>query len=153
MIKTLDNAEDIITLWHEAFGDSREDILYFVNNLKHGKCIGCYEGDTLVSMLYLVGCSYKHCNTEYVYAACTLKEYRGRGYMSKLLDYCKRNSMHGFCLIPANEGLVEYYKRQGLTRKISFKDISFAESDEICEYLFEGCELEEPFALMFDKGE
>lgn len=152
MIKAVQSTEDIVALWAEAFGDSREDIIYFIDNIRHGKCIGYYEGDKLLSMLYLVDCNYKQYMSQYVYAACTLKENRGRGYMSALLDYCTAECEHGFCLIPANYGLVEYYESRGLNRHISIEDISFDECDGICEYLFEGCELEAPFALMLDKG-
>lgn len=147
MIKFTENKNDIIKLWQEAFGDSEEDILFFINNVKNAKCLAYYDNNSIASMLYLVDSS----KGKYVYAACTLKEYRGKGYMSDLLSYCK-NQFDAVCLIPANEGLIEYYKNRGLNIELDIKEIKFNETDEIVEYLFEGCELSNPIVLMY-KGE
>ncbi len=153
MIKKVEPSADIVALWNEAFGDSPDEIMFFINNLKNGYCLGCYEGGRLVSMLYLVSCCCEGRRAQYVYAACTLKQYRGMGYMKVLLDYCKSECKNGFCLIPADKGLAEYYCLNGINKQICINSISFDESDEICNYLFDGCELEAPFGLMFIKGE
>ena len=39
MIKYFDDENLIIRLWHEAFGDSDEDIVFFLKNCKHKKII------------------------------------------------------------------------------------------------------------------
>lgn len=146
MIKAVADNDAIITLWYEAFGDSREDILFFINNLKHGECIGYYNDSGLLSMLYLVDCSVNELNFKYIYAACTLKSARGCGYMGRLLEYAL-DEYDNVLLIPADEGLVKYYCNRGFTHKINIENILFNESKEIREYLFEGCELDFPFAL------
>lgn len=151
MVKEVTDKNDIIRLWSEAFGDSEEDILFFINNVKSAKCFGCYQGETLVSMLYFVQCSVDGKRSDYVYAACTSEVHRKKGYMRELLDYCKENCYHSFCLIPANEGLIDYYKKNRITQEISLTAISFSEDEEIVDYLFDGCELEEPIALLYTK--
>lgn len=151
MVKEVVNKDDIVLIWSEAFGDTKEDILYFADNVKNAKCLGVYDNDTLQSMLYLVDCRIKNDVSHYVYAACTFEKYRNNGCMSKLLDYCKKN-YNDVCLIPANEGLVGYYKNRGLTLSESINDIKFDEIDGIVDYLFEGCELEKPFLQRY-KGE
>lgn len=151
MVKEVFDKNDIIGLWKEAFGDSEEDILFFIDNVKHAECLGIYEKDELVSMLYFVRCTIDGKNSNYVYAACTLKAYRNKGYMAILLDYCKENCGDSFCLIPANEDLIGYYKNNGISEETAVDSISFNEDVEIIEYLFDGCELDKPIALLYRK--
>ncbi|MFR5876409.1 MAG: GNAT family N-acetyltransferase [Eubacterium sp.] len=151
MIKYTDNKEDIIKCWHEAFGDSNEEIEFFIDNVKDAECLAYYDGDKIASLLYLVGCKVNMAYSKYIYAACTLKEYRQCGYMSKLLKYAE-NRFKSICLIPAEQWLISYYSKRGFTIKICVDDIRFNQIPEIEEYLFEGCELENPFGLL-NKGE
>lgn len=146
MIKFTDNKNDIIKCWKEAFSDSDEDILFFVENVKNAKCLAYYNSDNIASMLYLV----KSNLGLYIYAACTLKEYQKQGIMTKLLNYCKDN-YENICLIPANNDLIGYYKNRDFTKEYDIKSLKFNESEEINEYLFEGCELEHPIVLAFER--
>lgn len=142
MIKQVINNEVIIPLWQEAFGDSKEDILFFLENCKHKVCLGYFKDNILLSMLFIVKCSLGY----YIYAACTKKEARKNGTMSTLLDYCKRNYSN-LCLIPANEPLISYYKNRGFTKEAPISLLTFEETSKICDYLLEGCELDNPFIL------
>ena len=56
MIKITKSVDDIVPLWSEAFGDSREDIVFFIENIKNARCFAYYENGKAVSMLYLVDC-------------------------------------------------------------------------------------------------
>ena len=147
MIKITDCKENIINCWQEAFGDSSEDILFFINNVREADCLGYYVGDELASMLYLVESSLG----KYVYAACTLKKYRGLGYMRELLNFCK-DKFSRICLIPANEGLIDYYKKCGLVIAKNLNELTFNQTQEINEYLFDGCELKEPFVMVYERN-
>ncbi len=53
----------------------------------------------------------------YIYGACTLPEYRGKGLMAKLLDYSEQidreNNIKASILIPQQNSLFEYYARFG----------------------------------------
>ena len=151
-IKILDFPnEAVIELWQEAFGDTNEDIEFFLKNCKHKSLLGFLLDDKLAAMLFLVDCSIRGLDFKYIYAASTKKEFRSKGFMSALLDYCKTNYDY-LALIPANIGLIDYYKKRGFEKSEGIENISFNEIKEIKEYLFEGCELDKPFALAYFGG-
>ena len=146
MIKFCNNREFIVKLWQEAFGDSTEDIEFFIDNVRDAKCLMYFEEGSPASMLYLVKCKAEGSDSNYIYAACTLSEYKGRGCMSKLINYCFDNGIE-VCLIPANDGLIEFYTKRRISHKFSINDIKFEQIPEIEEYLFEGYKLTIPTAL------
>ena len=43
MIKFFDDSNKIIPLWQEAFGDSKEDILFFLKNCKKKTALGFFD--------------------------------------------------------------------------------------------------------------
>ena len=151
LIKVFDDKKQIISLWQEAFGDSEEEIIFFLDNCKHKKCVGLCSGKELYSMLFLVDCTVDGESAEYIYAASTFKRRRGNGDMSKILEYC-RNNYPVICLIPADEELVKYYKKRGFVNTADTSSISFDESDEIKEYLFEGSELKKPYLMIYKES-
>ena len=121
----LSNADDIsgiIILWKEAFGDTKEDICFFLD--AHFKPENTVVNDIdgkITSVLFLLegfmninDCDYP---SYYLYAACTLKEYRGRGQMAELLDFAAKTAQNRkkyfVCLKPAEESLFDYYSRFG----------------------------------------
>ena len=148
MIKIYNDKNLIVPLWQEAFGDSKEDILFFIDNCKNMKCLGYFDDNKLSSMLFLVDCKIDNIDFKYIYAACTYKAKRGRGDMSKLLNYSKAE-FKNVCLIPADDKLVNFYSKRGFNIKFGLNEIGFDESEEIKEYLFEGCQLKEPFILAY----
>lgn len=154
IIETADYNNDIVSLWCEAFGDTPDDVLFFLNNARNIKCVCLLENMMLRSMLFLVDCKIKDKNGKYkyIYAACTAALCRSKGYMSMLLQYCTDKYVN-VLLIPADEKLAEYYKKRNFNHKVSVKDIVFNERHEITEYLFDGCALDEPYALACGKEE
>ena len=150
MIKYCTDRAQIIRLWQQAFGDSAEDIEFFIDNVRSAKCLAFFEGDKAVSMMYLVSCTANGRNAQYIYAACTLDEFKGRGYMTKLIDYCRSDGMT-VCLIPASDSLVGYYSARGISRKIPIESLVFEQISEIEEYLFEGYNLSSPTALISEE--
>lgn len=152
MIKITNNIDDIVPLWSEAFGDSREDIVFFIDNIKNGVCLAEFQNDKAVSMLYLVDCCLNSKQAHYVYAACTDSKSRKKGYMAGLIKYCIDN-YDRVCLIPADEHLVNYYNKQGLVFMHPVDDLKFNECRELIdEYLYAGCSLDNPVVLA-NKGE
>ncbi len=141
----------VISLWKEAFGDTDEEVCFFLDNCRNKELIAKDEEEKLFSMLFLVDCKINEKNAKYVYAASTFKSRRGYGDMTQLLNICKEKySVIG--LLPADEGLVDFYKKRGFVNKYSLDCISFDESDEIInEYLFEGSKLEKLFLLVYEK--
>lgn len=152
MIKITKSVDDIAPLWSEAFGDSSEDIVFFIENIKNARCFAYYENGKAVSMLCLVDCFLDGKHSHYIYAACTTHSYRKKGYMSALIEHCIAE-FDEVCLIPANEKLIGYYKRQGLNFEYSVDKLKFDECKELVdEYLYAGCSLDTPLVLS-NKGE
>lgn len=112
----------IISLWKEAFGDSEKDIIFFLNKRYKPENTLVVDADgKIASMLFLLegemsikGKSYP---SYYLYAACTLNEFRGRGYMASLLDFAKRTAeqreIDYICLMPAEKSLYKFYEKHG----------------------------------------
>lgn len=146
MIKYCDNKEHIVPLWKEAFGDTDEEILWFIDNVKDAKCLMYYADGEPASMMYLVSCSADGEKLYYIFAACTSDKYRGRGYMSKLIDYCIDSKIQ-VCLIPASDSLIDYYSKRKINKRIDINSIKFEQTKEIEEFLFEGYSLSSPTAL------
>lgn len=144
--ETTKYSPSVVSLWQEAFGDSKEDVLFFLNNCQNKSCLCAEKNSSLLSMLFLVDCEINGEIFKYIYAACTSKNARNLGYMSKLLEYCN-SKYDNVILIPADDKLADYYLKRGFTHKININNILFNESEEIKEYLFEGCSLKKPFAL------
>lgn len=128
-------------LWNEAFGDSEEDIMFFINQKFNPQNTLVYDVDgKIASMLFLLEGNMRINNkmypSYYLYAACTLNEYRGRGYMSLLLDFAKKTaSDRGYyyiCLLPASESLYGYYEKYGY-KPVFKKKIFTVSSDKIIE--------------------
>lgn len=151
MIKITDNTNDIVLCWNEAFGDCKEDIVYFLENAKNYKCISLYSNDSICAMLILIDAYIDSTPTKYIYAACTLKKFRNNGYMTEILEFLK-SSNSNLVLIPANENLISYYNRRGFNLTHTVDKIKFEQSDEIIDYLFDGCELEKPILLQYIGG-
>lgn len=151
MNNVIEDKSKIVELWKEAFGDSEEDICFFADNVKDSLCLGIIEQGSLVSMLYLVDCYINGKRGSYVYAACTAKRFQGKGYMTALLKNAYEAANGFLCLIPADENLVEYYKRRGFYDSASVSELRFNQADAIKEYLFDGCELKKPIVLIKEK--
>lgn len=152
MVKVCNDFDGISRIWCEAFGDSVEDVKYFFDNLKNGCCYAVTVDGKPVSILYLIDCELNGEKVKYVYAACTLNEYKNKGYMSELLSYvCKEYK--NVCLVPANEKLLEYYNKRCFRGVYDTEALTFFENDVINnEYLLAGCSLDKPIVLLY-KGD
>lgn len=121
--------EDIIALWNEAFGDSREYIEFFLCECPDIVCLGNTEDGRLVSMLFLLNGSIAQYRCKYLYAACTLKQFKGRGLMGELIEYAKKYCVEvGFdfiFLVPGEEKLYSYYEKFGFEPKFQKGVYSF----------------------------
>lgn len=137
---------DVESLWQQAFGDSREDIRFFLIECTNKLCVCLRDGQELLSMLFLVDCTVNGEQFKYIYAACTNRRHKKQGYMTQLLEYCT-GRYRRVVLIPADSGLAEYYFKRNFIHKIDINDILFNESSEIKDFLMDGCLLEEPYAL------
>ncbi len=152
IVESIHYNRDVVSLWQEAFGDSKEDVLFFIDNCKNKSVLMLFDNEELAAMLFLVDAKVNAVDYKYIYAACTFEKFRCMGYMSKLLDYATKKYVNAL-LIPADDELVKYYRKRNFRKIINVDDIEFNECSEIKEYLFEGCSLNEPIALAFVKGD
>ncbi len=130
-----EDREGLIALWQEAFGDSREAVEIFLNSRYNPQnTLVCEENKKIASMLFLLDGKVKTddvtLNAYYLYAAATLKEFRGRGIMGQMLDEAEKlvqsRGVDLICLKPAEDSLYGYYARFGYktlfkTKKASLK--------------------------------
>lgn len=118
--------ENIIRIWNEAFGDEREYIEFFLDNCPDKTTVGCIEDGRLVSVLFLLDGYIADFSCKYLYAACTLKSYRGLGIMGSLIEhakiFCRSEGIDFIFLVPGEEGLYEYYRRFGFLEKFTRMD-------------------------------
>ncbi len=119
----MNTLEQCIFLYREAFGedDLEFEKALFENCFKYCKFIK--ENEKIVSMLFLLPTvlkteeqSYK---SAYIYAAATLKECRGKGYMSKLIK--ENQGDIPLFLKPANDALIKFYKNSGFKTVLAEK--------------------------------
>ncbi len=110
--------EDVIKLWHECFGDSREEIeAYFDIHFTEQNMLVVHADGKIVSMASFLPARLKWMDksfpARYVYAVATLPEYRKKGYAAKILEYAKEKYRMPLALQPENDALKEYYKKFG----------------------------------------
>lgn len=112
----------LISLWSEVFGDSEDYIrLFFKKAYGDSECFAQVVDGRIVSAFYLLKCEIKFkgktYSGRYLYAAATLPDYRGGGIMSKLireaLSYAESENLDFIALVPADDGLYDYYGRFG----------------------------------------
>lgn len=110
-------------MWDEIFNEDSQKFrdFYFKRKYSHNNTFIYLKDSTPVSSLQNLdydflfdGKSYK---ISYISGACTLKEYRGNGYMNELLketfrENYKENKVFS-SLIPASDSLFDYYERFG----------------------------------------
>lgn len=114
--------EQVHTLWKEVFGDSDCFIGQFMNRYySKENLLFIEEGGTLRSMLHLVpfNCNGKIIGV--VYALATAASARSKGYATQLLqraaETATKRGYAAIALIPAQESLFPYYRRQGFEGK------------------------------------
>lgn len=125
MIIRLSNQNDIngiVNLWNEAFGDSENEIRFFLDNKFVPENTLIVEKNGLIaSMLFLLDGNMRINNRKYssyyLYAACTAKKFRGKGYMSFLLEKANEVAFSRgkdyICLMPGEKSLFDFYEKHG----------------------------------------
>lgn len=155
-IRFTDDREQIISLWSSVFDDTKEEIEFFLDKCKNYLCLGLFVDGSLASMLFLVKCKYAEYNGQYIYAVCTAEKFRNRGYSSKLISEAKMQ-MHDFLwLIPANDGLFDFYSKHGFETKLYSskkydQKIEFDEISKIIDYLYEGSDYAFPKGMIYSR--
>lgn len=132
-LSTPDDAAAVTDIWRASFDDSAEYIRFFLQNrFSAGRCLLEVQDGRPVAMLHLFGA---RCfggaeesalgTAQYVYAAATRPEYRGRGVMARLLAEAEREGERAGCrftfLLPGSAGLYDYYTRLGYRAAFSIR--------------------------------
>lgn len=121
-------------IWQACFDDPQEYIdTHYANHKYCARTIVLCENDKIVSMFDMIDIQIRSCGQVhkcfYIYAAATLPEYQGKGYMHRLIDHAcdmaKDEGMAAAVLIPQSKSLVEFYQKQGFNNHISYDIIEF----------------------------
>ncbi len=117
-------------LWKEAFGDTDEFIeLFFSLAFTEENSLAVYDNGELVASLYWFDGKVGDKKAAYIYGVATKKTQRGKGYSTALLKKChellKSEGYSAAILVPADNGLFNFYGRLGYT------ECCFIDLDEI----------------------
>lgn len=108
---------ECMEIYREAFGTDKDfENRLFSTCAEYRKTL-CINGKT-VSMLFALPCNI-HKNggiipAYYIFAAATKKEFRGKGYMSRLINSLKTDRL--LFLKPADAPLFKFYEKLGFKR-------------------------------------
>lgn len=127
MIKFATDADKnrIIELWTEIFGDSVESVERFLKFFPCECALGYYVDGKLVSFMFLpqltIECNGGVNKANYIYALCTAREFRSKGYANALIRYSEKYSAENaipYTLIrPSSDSLFGYYSAFGFERE------------------------------------
>ena len=122
--------ENLQELWELSFGDPPAYIRNFRNFLAQDENTVVYrENGRAVSAVYLLD-GVLHIGEEtysayYFYAAATHPDFRRRGYMEKIIRYCRglceARNIDFLILVPAGNDLYQYYSRFGFRANFYLK--------------------------------
>lgn len=136
-------------IWQISFGDSAAYIDYFFSKLMQPEntLVYCESNHTPAAMLFLLPAELvlqgQSLPVQYIYAACTLPECRGRGYMKQLIDAAsalgKSRGIYQTILVPAEESLFAYYEKNGYRNYFKRKSFGLSRS-ELEKYNGKGCQ-------------
>lgn len=113
---------ELIELWQEAFGDDKEwiesfiDAFYIPNNT-----LLDVQNNEISAALYLIDGDMliggKRHAAYYLYAACTKIKFRGKGIMTRLLEFAaneaRQRGRNFICLKPGEKSLFDFYESRG----------------------------------------
>lgn len=135
--------EDLKTLFRVCFQESEEAIrCFFEHRFQKENCVVLIKDYKVVSALYLLETRIllegELISAYYLYAAATLPEYQGRGYMRKLIAFSNTvAAARGWqysVLLPANDGLYHYYKQSGYQKWYATRVVTIT-SKEMKKYV------------------
>ena len=129
---------ELKSLWQDTFGDSdRYLAAFFAEQYRDENTLVYLEDNRPVAALYMIpyelqqGC--EHYSMAYFYALATRPAYRGRGYMSLMIQealrLCKVRGTALAGLIPADERLFSYYEKFGFEAGPAMRVLRFERSE------------------------
>ncbi len=125
--------KELMSLWQEAFGDSREETaFYFRYRHRHDNMLLMEKDGGVIGMLSMLpvtltapGSSFPG---RYVFAVATRIGYRGQGVSTALLlaahDTMRREGAAVSLLVPADAGLFHFYRERGYQDQFFINEFS-----------------------------
>ena len=126
-------------LWKEAFGDTDDFIdLFFSLAFAKENSLALYDGDELAAALYWFDGKVADKRAAYIYGVATKKSKRGKGYSTALLKRChellKSEDYSAAILVPADEGLFNFYGRLGYRACCPIDSREYASAEEKIDF-------------------
>ncbi len=110
---------ECLKIYREAFGDEEPDFTDLLFKTCFKNCVFLEFENNIVSMFFALPCEIatktENIPAIYIYAAATDKNFRGQGFMTKLLENYKSVLSEDAVLFlrPANDGLIKFYENSG----------------------------------------
>jgi len=114
----------LLDLWQEAFGESKEEVLPFFREIfPLCRCFCVVEEGKILAVVYalpqVLRMGQRELPMAYFYAIATAKSHRGRGLASRLIAFAeeemRNEGMAGILLVPASESLFKFYEKLGFS--------------------------------------
>ena len=134
-----EDGSELIDITMEAFNEPFSTVKFvFENRIDFDHCYVCKVGGKIVSLVHVFPMDIKLNNkifkSSYIYGACTLPKYQGKGYMTRLLNFLekdlKEKNRDFVFLVPETKSLVPFYEKSGYknffkTKMVEFTNIEF----------------------------
>lgn len=148
MIRTSlpEDLPQLLTLWQEAFGDTKEETMFYFDHRHQAKNMLVLEqGSAILGMLSMLPVDLlnrgKVYPARYVFAVATKTLYRGQGVSTKLFDAAheqmKEEGAAASLLVPATPSLFEFYRKRGYQTTF-YQDMVTLRAEEIQKILPSG---------------
>lgn len=133
-----ENGSELIDITVEAFNEPFSTVKFvFENRIDFDHCYVCKVGEKIVSLVHVFPMDIKLNNkifkSSYIYGACTLSKYQGKGYMSRLLNFVekdlKEKNRDFVFLVPETKSLVQFYEKLGYKNFFKMKIVEFANNE------------------------
>ena len=136
----------IIDIWNKSFNEDKNFTKWFFNKIYEPENAIVFEKNgTICSMLQRLPYEINNIGkATYIFGACTLPEYRGKGLMAKLIYFSeeldKQKEIQASILIPQEKSLFKYYERFGYSPKFKIKSGIIKKQNEMVHpYSFSVC--------------
>ncbi len=112
----------IIKLWSEAFGDTENVIISFLENICKDNTVVYIKDERVVGMASILPVFCNNRKGRYVYAVATDKEYQGQGICKEIMsfidDFAQKTGESFLILVPASKSLFDFYKKMGYNQTV-----------------------------------
>ena len=133
-----EDCSELINVTMEAFDEPFSTVKFvFENRIDFNCCYVCKVCGKIVSAVHMfpmdLKLSGKIFKSFYVYGACTLPKYQGKGYMTRLLNFVeedlKGKNRDFVFLVPETESLIKFYEKLGFKNFFKTKTAEFSNDE------------------------